>query len=242
MSDTRKAAAAEAALPYVEPGMKLGLGTGSTAAFFVKALAERVREGLRLEALVATSEITTRLAEAEGLVISELDDVGALDLTIDGADEVDAQLRLIKGGGGALLREKITAAASARMIVIADADKLVDRLGAYDLPVEIVRFGAAQTARKVEQALVAARTKGCELRLREVPETGEPYITDEGHYILDCACEDIPEPERLAGMLSALPGVVEHGLFLGMATAALIAGENRVTTLGDPVKPAHVLE
>ena len=218
-ADAQKRAAAEAALRHVEPGMRLGLGTGSTAAAFVSALGAARRDVI----CVPTSEATARQAESLGIRLTTLDDTPDLDLTVDGADELDSRLRLIKGGGGALLREKIVAAASRRMIVIADSSKLVERLGAYPLPVEIVPFGARSTLRRVEQACgasVTLRKRGSDL-----------YTTDQGNYIADCAMGVIAAPETLAAALSAIPGVVEHGLFIGLATLALLGGTDRITTL-----------
>ncbi len=205
--------------------MKLGLGTGSTAAHAVRRLGERVAEGLDIVG-VPTSEATAKLAREVGVPLTTLDETPALDLTIDGADEFDSQLRLIKGGGGALLREKIVAAASARMVVIADASKQVETLGAYPLPIEIVRFGALATRMAVEKALAFCGCIG-PLRLREAD--GAPFVTDEGHLLLDADIGRIPEPERLAAYLAAVPGVVEHGLFIGLAELAIVAGNGTIT-------------
>jgi ribose 5-phosphate isomerase A len=223
----QKRAAALAALDYIEDGMRLGLGTGSTAALFVEAVAAKTRQGLKL-ACVATSETTRKQAESLGLVLSSLDETPVLDLAVDGADEVDGNLNLIKGGGGALLREKIVATASKRMIVIADQSKKVDVLGRFPLPVEIVPFGYKATARKIEQA---CRWAGCQgpmsLRVRD----GKPFVTDNGNVILDCALGRIDDPEKLSATLSSIPGVVEHGLFVGIASLALIgtaAGVDRI--------------
>ena len=222
--------AAEAALADVEPGMKLGLGTGRTAEQFVRLLGEKVRNGCDLVG-VPTSERTAKLAEAEGIRLATLDEEPALDLTIDGADEVDPALRLIKGGGGALLREKIVAAASRRMIVIVDAAKLVPVLGAFPLPIEIVPFGLAATRRAVEAAANRLGLSG-EIALRRASAgSPEAYVTDGGHYILDASFGRIADPSALAQALSAIPGVVEHGLFIGLASAAIIAHPDRIERL-----------
>jgi ribose 5-phosphate isomerase A len=223
-----KRQAAERAMTFVRPGMKLGLGTGSTARCFVDLVGQSVRQGLDILA-VPTSEATFRQAEALGVRLATLDAVPELDLTVDGADEIDPALRLIKGGGGALLREKIVAASSRRMLVIADATKLVARLGAFPLPVEVVPFGLGSTRLRVERASATLGLTGrIELRRRH----GGIFVTDGGHYILDCAFGAIPEPEALAGALAGIPGVVDHGLFLGMANAAIVAGPNGVEILG----------
>jgi ribose 5-phosphate isomerase A len=226
-----KREAARRALELVRPGMKLGLGSGSTARHFVDLLGARVKQGLSIVG-VPTSEATAAQARALGVPLATLDDAPELDLTIDGADEVDADLRLIKGGGGALLREKIVAAASKRMVVIADASKSVKMLGAFPLPVEVVPFGLAATRVHVERI---ARRFGCEgpiaLRRQRASETA--FVTDGGHLILDCAFGAIGAPEALAQALGAIPGVVEHGLFIGLAKAAVLAGASGLEILGD---------
>lgn len=228
--DDQKRAAAEAALEYVKPGMRLGLGTGSTAEHFVRALAPRAA-GLKLTT-VATSERTAALARELGMTVSDLNTVRHLDLTVDGADEIGQGLVLIKGGGGALLREKIVASASDRMVVIADAAKVVETLGRFPLPVEIVPFAWHVTVERIAEA--AARC-GCSQNLMRL-RGGEahPFTTDSGNYVADCAAETIPEPERLARALEAIPGVVEHGLFISLATVALIGTPGGVTTLDLP--------
>lgn len=227
-ADDLKRQAAGWAVAMVEPGMRLGLGTGSTAAHFVDLLAERVRGGLYVIG-VPTSEATRAQAERLGIRLSTLDETPQLDLTVDGADEVDYELRLIKGGGGALLREKIVAAASARMVVIADKSKLVRRLGRFALPVEVVRFGLASTRLHIVEQ---ASDVGCtgDIRQRRSAD-GKLFVTDNGNYILDCAFDEIVEPELLADALSAIPGVVEHGLFLGMADTVILAGSSGVEVL-----------
>jgi ribose 5-phosphate isomerase A len=220
-----KHAAAAKAVELVRPGMRLGLGTGSTAKHFVALLAERVRGGLDVVG-VPTSEATRADAERQGIPLTTLDAAPALDLTVDGADEIAPDLSLIKGGGGALLREKIVAAASARMIVIADESKFVPVLGRFPLPIEIVRFGAAATRRAVEAVGEAAGCAGAATprRTRE----GHAFVTDGGHLILDAALGRIPEPESLARRLAAVPGVIEHGLFIGLAQMAIIAAADGV--------------
>jgi ribose 5-phosphate isomerase A len=228
VSDVFKGQAAERAMTFVRPGMKLGLGTGSTARHFVDLIGASVRQGLDIVG-VPTSEATFRRAEALGVRLATLDEIPELDLTVDGADEIDSSLRLIKGGGGALLREKIVAASSRRMLVIADSTKLVARLGAFPLPVEVVPFGLAATRLRVERVIAALGLSGpIELRRRE----GAIFVTDGGHYILDCAFGAILDPEALARALAFVPGVVDCGLFIGLASAAIVAGPNGVETLG----------
>ncbi|ABY30693.1 ribose-5-phosphate isomerase RpiA [Methylorubrum extorquens] len=215
-----KRAAAERAIPLVEDGMRLGIGTGSTAAAFIKLLGERVRAGLKVTG-VPTSEATRIACEREGIPLATLEDLPELDLTIDGADEVDGSLRLIKGGGAALLREKIVAVASRRMVVIADASKHVETLGAFPLPVEVNLFGIGATTRAVEAAVARAGCTGETVRRHDA--SGAPLLTDGGHAILDLRLGRIPDPEALSAGLWAVPGVVEHGLFLGIADAAILA-------------------
>ena len=220
-SDAQKLAAAQAALDFVEPGMRLGLGSGSTAAKFVDLVGARAAEGLDV-LCVPTSETTRSQALELGIPLSTLDETPELDLTVDGADELDAALRLIKGGGGALLREKIVAAASARMVVIADQSKRVETLGQFPLPVEVTPFGLRATLNLVERT---ARNAGCEGRvgLRQAGP-GNHFVSDGGNHIIDCAFGKIANPEGLAAALSDIPGVVEHGLFIGFADAAVVAG------------------
>jgi ribose 5-phosphate isomerase A len=219
--DAQKRAAAERALTYVRPGMRLGLGTGSTAAHFVALLGERVRAGLKISA-VPTSEATRALAERAGIALTTLDETPELDLTVDGADEIAPDLNLIKGGGGALLREKIVAAASARMIVIADESKCVDALGRFPLPIEIVPFGATATRRAIETATAGMGCPG-PAPLRQA-QNGHGFVTDGGHWLVDAQLRRIADPSALAARLSAIPGVVEHGLFIGLAWIAIVAG------------------
>jgi ribose 5-phosphate isomerase A len=227
MSDDLKRRAAAAALAFVENGMRLGIGTGSTAAHFVSLLGQRVAKGLDVIG-VPTSEATARLAREAGVPLTTLDDCPELDLVIDGADEIGPRLALIKGGGGALLREKIVAYAAARMIVIADSGKHVRELGAFPLPIEVVPFGLTATALAIEQAAVEL---GLSLAL-DVRHAGpSPYVTDGGNRILDASFGRIPDPEALAGRLSEIPGVVEHGLFLALADLALVASPHGVIEL-----------
>lgn len=222
-----KQKAALRALELVQPGMTLGLGTGSTARYFVDALGARVADGLDIVG-VPTSEVTRAQAESLSVPLAELDDVKRLDLTVDGADELDDALRLIKGGGAALLREKIVAAASAKMVVIADDSKRMARLGQYPLPVEVNIFAHATTAEAMRQAIARTGHDG-DVALRG---GDTPIVTDGGHYIYDCALGGITDAETLAAQLLAIPGVVEHGLFIGLATAAILAGTNGLEELG----------
>ncbi len=219
-ADIAKINAAAAALDFVEDGMLLGLGTGSTAAHFVRLLGERVKKGLKVRG-VPTSEATDRLAREVGVPLAPIDRVGALDLAVDGADEVDGQFRLIKGGGAALLREKIIAGAAKHFVVIADESKMVEMLGAFPLPVEVTPFGFTLTATRIYAALKLTGCKGAEASLREsAPNT--PVVTDGGNYIIDCSCLAIPQPEALADALKRITGVVDHGLFIGMARTVII--------------------
>jgi ribose 5-phosphate isomerase A len=215
-----KIKAAAAALAHVEHGMRLGIGTGSTAEEFVRLLAEKVADGFKVEG-VPTSERTARLCVELGVPLKSLDELPELDLTIDGADEVDSALGLIKGGGGALLREKIVAATSGRMIVIADESKLVDTLGAFPLPIEVNMFGLVSTRIAIEKTAARLGLSGA-LSLRQSGDGN--FTTDGGHYIIDASFGRIPDAEALSTQLNAIPGVVEHGLFLNMAALAIIAG------------------
>ena len=224
-----KRAAAARAVALVRDGMTVGLGTGSTAAHFVSLLGGRVKEGLSIVA-VPTSEATRAQAEREGIALVTLEEAPELDLTVDGADELDDALRLIKGGGGALVREKIVAAASRRMIVIADASKRVSRLGRFPLPIAVLPFGLAATRRALDQAV---RDAGCQgdLRLRTAPN-GTPILTDDGQYVFDAHLDRIDSPDRLSAALASVPGVVEHGLFIGLASGAIVAAESGLVELG----------
>jgi ribose 5-phosphate isomerase A len=215
--DTReaeKAAAARKSLEFVEDGMAIGLGTGSTAKYAIEFLGTRVREGLKIRG-VPTSRATAQLAQLAGIPLITFDDVDTLDLTIDGADEIDPALQLIKGGGGALLHEKIVASSSKRLIIVADQHKQVERLGRFPLPVEVIQFASPPVKKRLEDL-------GLRPNLR-VDANGKPYITDEGNFILDCKIGEILDPPALAHTLKSITGVVEHGLFIGLASMAIIA-------------------
>ena len=221
-NDQEKEAAARASLRFVKDGQVVGLGTGSTAAYFIQLLGEEVKKGLRIRG-IPTSVRSRELAMSLGIPVITLDDCQKIDVTVDGADEVDPELRLIKGGGGALLREKIVASATRQMIVVADASKQVERLGKFPLPVEVIRFA---------QALVAERisTLGAEVQLRR-DAAGSVYVTDENNHILDCRFGEMQDPDGLARQLSEMPGVVEHGLFIGMASVVLFARGSEIVEL-----------
>ncbi|MBB3770076.1 ribose 5-phosphate isomerase A [Angulomicrobium tetraedrale] len=223
-----KRQAAARALEHVRSGMKLGLGTGSTAKHFVELLAERVAQGLEVVG-VPTSEVTRAQAESLGVPLGTLDEYPVLDLCVDGADEIGPDLTLVKGGGGALLREKIVASAAHEMIVIADASKMVAQLGAFSLPIEVVDFGVAAIRRGIERN---ARAAGCQglLTLRRRAD-GHVFVTDQGHLILDAAYGVIREPALLAARLAEVPGVVEHGLFINLASRVILAGADGVTVI-----------
>ena len=225
-ADEQKRAAARAALDYVKPGMKLGLGTGSTARHFIDLVGEKVKEGLDV-VCVPTSETTRKQAENLKIPLTTLEQHSFLDLTVDGADEFDGDFNVMKGGGGALLAEKIVASSSRYMVVIADKSKQVKSLGAFPLPVEIVPFGVKATAWKIERAfnLLSLKAKMV-LRRRD----GKPFVTDGGHAIVDCALGHIPDPPRLANLLSVIPGVVDHGLFIGICGIILMGGDDGVKT------------
>jgi ribose 5-phosphate isomerase A len=222
-----KHAAATRALDYVKDGMTLGLGSGSTAEAFLDLLAARVRAGLKIVG-TPTSERTSDKAEALGIPLKDLDSLAPLDLVVDGADEADANLDLIKGGGGALLREKIVAASAKRMVVIADDSKLVTQLGTYPLPVEVVAFGHVTTASRIEATAAAlGYTMTPVLRIRD----RRRYRTDNKNCIYDCAFGAIADVAGLAAALSSIPGVVEHGLFVGLASVLVIAGVGGVRVI-----------
>ena len=224
-AEAYKRAAAARAIDFVRPGMRLGLGTGSTAQAFIELLAERVHSGLDVVA-VPTSEATRAQAARLGIILTTLDETPELDLTVDGADEIAPDLTLIKGGGGALLREKIVAQASVKMIVIADESKSVSILGRFPLPIEIAPFGATATRRAVEAAAAAAGCAGpAALRLAK---NGHAFVTDGGHWLLDAQLQRIANPQALADRLAAVPGVMEHGLFIGLARTAILAGPDGV--------------
>lgn len=226
--DDLKRQAAARALDEVRSGMRLGLGTGSTARHFVELLGERVRSGLDVLG-VPTSEATRADAARCGIPLGTLDDIDRLDLTVDGADEIDPALDLIKGGGGALLREKIVAAASDRMIVIADESKWVGVLGTFPLPVEVVPFGIRATQRAMAKAFVESGVSG-QMVIRKGGD-GHVFVTDGGHWIVDAHLGRIQDASRLAGHLSGIPGVVEHGLFVGLARTAILAGAQGIRVI-----------
>jgi len=221
-NDQEKEAAARASLRYIKDGQVVGLGTGSTAAHFIKFLGEEVKRGMRIRC-IPTSVRSQELAQSLGIPLITLDDCQEIDVTVDGADEVDPQLRLIKGGGGAMLREKIVASATKQMIVVADASKRVEKLGRFPLPVEIIRFAQSLIAKRITAL-------GAQVTLRR-DEAGNPYVTDENNHILDCKFGEMRDPDGLARELSGMPGVVEHGLFVGMASVALFARGNEIVEL-----------
>ena len=220
----KKAAAIEA-LEIVTSGMNIGLGTGSTANHFIEALGAKVKEGFEVKG-VATSKASKDLAEKHGIPLTTLDAYPHLDMTIDGADEFDSECRLIKGGGGALLFEKIVASSSRFMVVIADESKKVKTLGKFPLPVEVVRFGTKATAWKMERAFVHLKLDAkMVLRVQD----GKPFVTDGGHYIIDCTIGEIPDPQRLDTLLKSIPGVIETGLFIGICGMVFMGTPKGVT-------------
>jgi ribose 5-phosphate isomerase A len=229
MSDHLKRLAAEkAAAMELTSGMKLGLGTGSTAKHFVDIVGERIRTG-ETYLCVPTSEATRVQAEGLGIPLTTLDEIGEIDLTVDGADEFDPALNLIKGGGAAHLREKMVASVSRRMVVIADKSKQVERLGAFPLPVEVVRFAHGTSARRIAAAFTAEGIT-VETRLR-LTKDGAPLVTDNGNYIFDCVNSGIANPAALAARLGIIPGVVEHGLFIGLCFAVYLGSDEGVAVI-----------
>jgi ribose 5-phosphate isomerase A len=230
MDELKRQAAAQA-LEHVRDGMRLGLGTGSTAKHFVELLGERVRSGLNV-ICVPTSEATRADAQRCGIALTTLDELDRLDLTVDGADEIDPALNLIKGGGGALLREKIVAAASDRMIVIADDSKWVAALGRFPLPIEVIPFGLSATRRAIGQAFADCGASG-QMSVRNGRD-GHAFVTDGGHWIIDAHLGLIPNAPHLAGLLTSIPGVVEHGLFIGLASMAMLAGSQGIRVFERP--------
>ena len=231
--DEAKRMAARRALEFVEDGMLLGLGSGTTSRMFIEELGARVKQGLRVRG-IATSTSSRQLAESLSIPIITFDDSPVLDLAVDGADEVGPGLALIKGGGGALLREKIVASAARKFIVIADSSKLVYQLGRFPLPVEVIQMALPVVTRKLDAL-------GLNPKLRHRPD-GATFITDEGNFIVDCSCGEITDPAKTAGDIRGIPGVVEHGLFLKMASFALIASDQGVMEVaklyGDRYKKA----
>ena len=221
--DAEKQAAARAAVELIETGSIVGLGSGSTATYAIQFLAERVRSGLKIVG-IPTSQATKHLAEQLGIPLTTLEENPRIDIDIDGADEIDPQLNLIKGGGGALLREKVIASASKRFIVVAESVKLVRHLGKFPLPVEVIPFA---------EPLIKARIEalGAKVSLRKFAY-GDPYVTDEGHHILDCNFGEIADPAALDAKLHAVPGVVEHGLFISMAEIAFVGKDGEVVQIG----------
>ena len=217
--DRAKQAAADAAAAIVEDGMLLGLGSGTTLRRFVRSLGLRVGQGLRITG-VPTSESTRALAVEVGIPVADLNDVGELDLVLDGADEIDPQGQMIKGGGGNLLWEKIVATAGQRFVAVIDETKPVAHLGKFPLPVEVARFGWRSTERQIRGLFVESGVLEPAMTLRG--GEASPFVTDGGHYILDCALGEITHPEPLAIALDRIPGVVENGLFIGVATSAII--------------------
>lgn len=222
-SDEEKQTAARVAVELVQCGDVVGLGSGSTAAYVVRLLAERIgREGLKIVG-IPTSQQTAKLADELNIPLTTLEQKQQIDITLDGADEIDGELNLIKGGGGALLREKIIASASRRLIIVADSTKIVARLGKFPLPVEVIAFAQALVSQRI-------RSLGAEVSLRRHADAS-PYVTDEGHHILDCGFREIADPRELAANLRAFPGLVEHGLFIDMAEMALVGQDGNVVEL-----------
>ncbi len=221
-SDQEKEAAARASLQFVKDGQVVGLGTGSTAAYFIKLLGDEVKRGLRIRG-IPTSVRSGELAASLGIPLTTLDECQEIAVTVDGADEVDPQLRLIKGGGGALLREKIVASATKQLVIVADATKQVPVLGKFPLPVEVIRFAQALVAKEIAAL-------GAQVSVR-MGADGKPFVTDENNHILDCRFGQIPDADKLARKLSDMPGVVEHGLFIGMASVVLFARGSEIVEL-----------
>jgi ribose 5-phosphate isomerase A len=221
-NDQGKEAASRASLKFIKDGQVVGIGTGSTARYFIQLLGEAVKNGLRIRA-IPTSERSREQAAGLGIPLTTLDECPEIDVTVDGADEVDPQLRLMKGGGGALLREKIVGSATKYYVIVADGSKTVPVLGKFPLPVEVIKFAQAVVARKIEAL-------GAQVSLRR-DANGAAFLTDENNHILDCRFGQIPDADRLARTLSDMPGVVEHGLFIGMASLVLVAKGSEIIEL-----------
>jgi len=221
-NDQEKETAARASLRFIKDGQVVGLGSGSTATYFIKLLGEQVKNGLRIRG-IPTSVRSRDLALSLGIPLTSLDECQDIAVTVDGADEVDPHLRLIKGGGGALLREKIVASATRQLVIVADASKQVPLLGKFPLPVEVIKFAQPLVAKRI-------RALGAEVQVR-AGEDGKPFLTDENNHILDCHFGEIRDADALARQLSDMPGVVEHGLFIGMASVVLLARGNEIVEL-----------
>lgn len=221
-NEQEKEAAARASLRFIQDGQIVGLGSGSTATRFINLLGEEVRKGLRIRG-IPTSVHSRQLAESLRIPLTTLDECQEIAVTVDGADEFDPQLRLIKGGGGALLREKIVASATRQEVIVVDESKQVAKLGKFPLPVEVIRFAQALVAKRI--AALGARVE-----VRKLPD-GSPFVTDENNHILDCHFGEIQDPDSLARELSDTPGVVEHGLFIGMASVVLVARGSEIIEL-----------
>jgi len=221
-NEREKEAAARASLRFVKDGQVVGLGTGSTAVHFIRLLGEQVKNGLRIRG-IPTSDRSGQQAASLGIPLTTLDENPEIDVTVDGADEVDPRLRLIKGGGGALLREKVVASATRQYVIIADETKRVPVLGKFPLPVEVIKFAQTVVLKRISKL-------GAEVTLRRQAD-GKPYLTDENNYILDCHFGQITDADGLARQLSDMPGIVEHGLFIGMASVVLLAGGNEIVEL-----------
>jgi len=227
--DEAKLLVAKRAAEFVEDGMAVGLGTGTTATLFIRELGKRVQSGLKIRC-VASSDASHQLGLSLGMDVTTLDELPQLDLYIDGADEVGPELALIKGGGGALLREKIVASAAKRFIVVVDSTKIVEHLGKFPLPVEVVKMALPLVMPKLVELGLNPKLRKAKSSAAAEGQAGS-YLTDEGNYILDCACGVIPDPEETAAEIRGIVGVVEHGLFLGMASLVLVAGEAGVTEM-----------
>jgi len=221
-NELEKEAAARASLRFVKDGQVVGLGTGSTAAHFITLLGDQVKQGLRIRG-IPTSVRSRDMAMSLGIPLTTLDECQEIAVTVDGADEVDPQLRLIKGGGGAALREKIVASATKQLVIVADASKQVAKLGKFPLPVEVIKFAEALVAKRI-------RALGAEVSVRKDAD-GKPFLTDENNHILDCSFGEIQDADGLARELSDMPGVVEHGLFIGMASVVLFARGSEIVEL-----------